>query len=123
MEQTLSERDSVTSLSHDSKSTFQKVTGKISEGISGLAQRVDSESSKIGDTRTGLLASVAPEIKKYGHMTAEALERSADYVNDLDLDEIKKDTKASIQRNPGKAVLIAAGVGLLLGALLKRRGI
>ncbi len=122
MEQTMSGRD-VVSPYHDSQSTFQKVTGKISEGISGLAQRLDSEASKIGDTTSGPLASVAPDIKKYGHMTAEALERSADYVKDLDLDELKENTQASIRRNPGRAVLIAAGAGFLLGALLKRRGI
>jgi ElaB/YqjD/DUF883 family membrane-anchored ribosome-binding protein len=123
MEQTLSGSDAVASPYHDSKSTFHKVTGKISEGISELAQRLDSESSRIGDATTGPLSAVAPEIKKYGHLTAEALERSADYVNNLDIDEIKVNTKAAIRRNPGRAVLIAAGAGFLLGALIKRRGI
>jgi len=119
----MSGQDGVGSPYQESKSTFQKVTGKISEGISGLAQRLDDETSKLGETRAGMLSSVAPEIQKYGHKTAEALERSADYINDLDIEEVKEQTKQSIQQNPGRALLIAAGVGLLLGALLKRRGI
>jgi len=121
MEQTMSGQDTLASPYHESKSTFQKVTGKISEGISGLAQRLDGEASKLGEAKTGLLSSVGPDIEKYGHKTAEALERSADYINDLDIEEVKEQTRQSIQRNPGTAVLIAVGAGLLLGALLKRK--
>jgi len=123
MEQTLSGQDAVASPYQQSQSTFRKVTGKISEGISELAQRVDSESAKLAESQSGPLSAVGPEIKKYGHITAEALERSADYINDLDIEEVKEQTKESIQRNPGRAVLIAAGAGFLLGAFLKRRGI
>jgi ElaB/YqjD/DUF883 family membrane-anchored ribosome-binding protein len=123
MEQITSEREGQVAPYNNSTPAFKKVTEKISEGISGIAQRIDSESSRIGEVQSGVISSVAPEIRKYGHMTAEALERSADYVHDLNIDELKDQTKASIRRNPGRAVLIAAGAGFLLGALFKRRGI
>jgi len=123
MDHTMTEWDSVPASSEKSQSGFRKVTGKISEGISGIADRLDREALKVGANPHGPLTSIAPEIKKYGHMTAEALERSANYVRDLDLDDVKEKTRVGVQRNPGRAILIAGAAGFILGALLKRRGL
>lgn len=57
----------------------------------------------------------------YGQRTADWLERTADYVGELDPKQIRTDLEAQARRNPGRTLLIAGGVGLLLGAMLRGR--
>jgi ElaB/YqjD/DUF883 family membrane-anchored ribosome-binding protein len=123
MDQLSATWDSVPATAVNEQSGLQKVTGKISQSISSFAKMVDKEASKIGDDPNGPLGAIAPDIKRYGHMTAEAMERSADYVRDFDIDEVKEKTKVEIQRNPGTAILVAGAAGFILGALLKRKGL
>jgi ElaB/YqjD/DUF883 family membrane-anchored ribosome-binding protein len=57
----------------------------------------------------------------YGWQVAELLDRSADYVRTLDLDQIKDDIQDEVRGNPGRSIAIAAASGLLIGVLLVRR--
>ena len=61
------------------------------------------------------------ELGHYGQQTANWLERSADYVGDMNPQQIKDDVKNQVRSNPGRTLLIAGGLGLLLGAVLRRR--
>jgi hypothetical protein len=66
-----------------------------------------------------------PEINEnygyYGQRAADWLERTADYVGELDPKQIRTDLEERVRRNPGRTLLIAGGVGLLLGAMLRGR--
>jgi ElaB/YqjD/DUF883 family membrane-anchored ribosome-binding protein len=59
--------------------------------------------------------------QEYGQRAADWLDRTADYVGELDPKQIRTDLENRVRRNPGSTLLIAGGVGLLLGALLRRR--
>ena len=61
------------------------------------------------------------ELGNYGQQAAQWLDRSADYVNDMNPQKIKDDVKNQVKANPGRTLLIAGGIGLLLGAVLRRR--
>ena len=61
------------------------------------------------------------DLGNYGQQAAQWLDRSADYVNDLNPQQIKDDVKNQVKANPGRTLLIAGGIGLLLGAVLRRR--
>ena len=105
------------------RSIFDSITGKVADGLLTAAHKVEDGVSQIEAHPPEILAGVAPTISKYGHSTAKALEQSADYVRNVDLEELKEDAEAKVRRNPGKSLLIAAGFGFLLGAILKRRGL
>jgi ElaB/YqjD/DUF883 family membrane-anchored ribosome-binding protein len=57
----------------------------------------------------------------YGWQAAGVLNRSADYVRDLNPDQIAGDVQNEVRRNPGRSLLIAAAAGLLVGVLVRRR--
>src|SRR5579885_1963272 len=104
-------------------SIFNSITEKVSDGLLVAAQRVDEGASQIQAHPPEALASMAPKIGEYGHTAARALERSADYIRDVDLEELKEEAETRVRQHPGKALLIAAGVGFVLGGLMKRRGL
>jgi len=105
------------------QSVFDSITGKIADGLLTAAHKVQDGVAQIEEHPPQVLAGVAPTIGKYGHTTAKALEQSADYIRNVDLEELKEDAETKVRQNPGKSLLIAAGVGFILGALLKRRGL
>ena len=57
----------------------------------------------------------------YGQRAADWLDRTADYVGEFDPKQVRADLEEQVRRNPGRTLLIAGGVGLLLGAMLRRR--
>ena len=61
------------------------------------------------------------DLSHYGQQAAEWLEQSANYVSDLNPQKIKDDVKNQVRANPGRTLLIAGGIGLLLGTVLRRR--
>ena len=113
----------VTGAGGQSGSVFNTVTEKVSEGLLAVAQRVEGGVAQIEANPPAALSSVAPTIGRYGHSAARALERSADYVRDLDLEQLKQDATAKVKRNPGTSLLIAAGIGFILGGMLKKKGL
>jgi ElaB/YqjD/DUF883 family membrane-anchored ribosome-binding protein len=60
------------------------------------------------------------KISNYGQQAERFLNRSSDYIRDLDLERVNTDIKEGVRRNPGRSLLIAGAVGLLLGVLVRR---
>ncbi|MFN7927927.1 MAG: hypothetical protein U0Y68_08260 [Blastocatellia bacterium] len=61
------------------------------------------------------------ELSKFGDQAASWLERSADYVNELEPQKLKSDLETTVRRNPGRSLLIVGLAGVVLGNLLRRR--
>lgn len=61
------------------------------------------------------------DLKHYGQQAANWLDKSAGYVSDMNPQQLKDDVKNQVQSNPGRSLLIAGGIGLLVGAVLRRR--
>ena len=61
------------------------------------------------------------DLKHYGQQAATWLDKSAGYVSDMNPQQLKDDVKNQVQSNPGRCLLIAGGIGLLVGAVLRRR--
>ncbi len=49
------------------------------------------------------------------------LNRSADYVEHLDLDQVKTEIQSLVRTHPGVSLLMAGAVGLVIGSLVRRR--
>lgn len=57
----------------------------------------------------------------YGHEASEILHQSAAYIREFEYNQAEAKVRGYIQQQPGKSLMIAGGVGLLLGLLLRRR--
>ena len=99
--------------SNRTNSTFDKVKSTISTKLHEAA-----------DNLSGKVRSVAgnnPNAAQYGDQAASWLNRSADYIDDLNPGQIRTDVQKQVRDNPGRSLLIAAAAGLILGAVIRRR--
>jgi hypothetical protein len=58
---------------------------------------------------------------RYGKQASEWLDHSAEYVRQFDYEQANARVRDCIGQNPGRSLLIAGGVGLIIGAVLRRR--
>ena len=61
------------------------------------------------------------EAPNFGSQASAWLHNSADYVERMEPKKIKDDITEQVRRNPGKSLLVASAVGLLLGAIFRRK--
>ncbi len=92
---------------------FDKVKTTISSKLHNAAQSLREKSQAYSGKNKDLAG--------YGNQTADWLNRSADYIEDINPQKLKGDIQNQVQQNPGRSLLIAAGVGLVLGSLFRRR--
>ena len=86
-------------------------------------------------TGTGTASALSQTAQDYGQRISEAATHAKDYVSDkvsvvsdkikdlqnADLGELAENAKNYARQKPGQALLISAGVGLLLGLILRGR--
>lgn len=96
-----------------SVSGFDKLTGIISDKLKTAADTLRNKAAEGNGQNNAVV--------QYGRQAATWLDSSADYVRDLDIDQIKTNVKDHVRQNPGRTLLIAGAAGLLLGALVRRR--
>ena len=86
-------------------------------------------------TGTGTAAALSQTAQEYGQKISEAASQAKDYVADkvavvgdkikdlknADLGELAENAKEYARQKPGQALLISAGVGLLLGLIIRGR--
>jgi len=61
------------------------------------------------------------QLGEYGRKAADWLDCSAEYVRNIDPDQVKQDIENQVRKNPGRSLLIAGAAGLFLGVLVRRR--
>jgi len=88
-----------------------------------------------GSTGTGAATGLSQTAHDYGQKISEVASQAKDYVTDkvsvvgdkfkelqnADLGELAENAKEYARKKPGQALLISAGVGLLLGMILRGR--
>ena len=104
-------------------------------GSMGTSGSIGTTGSTGGGTGTGTATALSQTAQEYGQRLSEAATHAKDYVTDkvsvvgdkikdlqnADLGELAENAKDYARRNPGQALLISAGVGLLLGMFLRGR--
>ena len=115
--------------------------GSINEGTTGTTGTTGSmgTTGSTGTTGSGTGAGAATALsqtaQEYGQRLTEVATHAKDYVTDkvsvvgdkikdlqnADLGELAENAKDYARKNPGQALLISAGVGLLLGLFLRGR--
>jgi ElaB/YqjD/DUF883 family membrane-anchored ribosome-binding protein len=92
--------------------TFDRVKTTLADRMSRAAQKLHEQSSKTGSES---------ELSSFGNRAADWLDRSADYVKEVEPQRLKSDIETQVRRNPGRSLLIAGAVGLVLGSIFRRR--
>ena len=93
-------------------STFDQVKSTVAEKLHAAAQSLHDTADR--STRPN-------ELSGFGHQAADWLDRSAEYVNQFEPARVRGDIEKQVRNNPGRSLLIAGAVGLVLGGLLRRR--
>lgn len=110
--------------------TYQSDMGLGGAGQSGeqsaLGQIKNTVAQKLADAAHALYQHTArveqpSEFSRLGQQAAGWLERSADYVSEMEPQKLKDDLAMQVRRNPGRSLLIVGAAGLVLGKLLRRR--
>ena len=81
-----------------------------------VADKLKSAAQALGQ-RSGQNSTVS----QYAGQAAGLLNNAADYVRDMEPDQVKADIQKQVRSNPGRSLLIAGVAGLVLGTLFRRR--
>ena len=60
-------------------------------------------------------------IAHYGKQASEWLDQSAEYVRQFDYEQADARVREYVRQSPGRSLLLAGAVGLIIGAILRRR--
>ena len=93
---------------------------KLEAGAEKLRSRNQS-GSYAGATGSGS-ASIATDDKmaEVSNRVAGGLQASADWIREADIDSMKSGIESQVKEHPGRTLLIAAGIGYLLGKAFRR---
>ena len=89
--------------------TLDNIKGKVADGLKSAAESLKQKGPQDG------------AMSDYVSQASGWLDNAADYVEDLDVAQVKSDIQRKVRSNPGRALLIAGAAGLVLGALFRRR--
>ncbi len=93
-------------------SGFENVKNKIADKLHHIAQTL-SEKAADPDTQTDVAACEK--------QASEWLDHSAEYIRQFDYKQADAKAREYVRQNPGRSILIAGAVGLIIGAILRRR--
>jgi ElaB/YqjD/DUF883 family membrane-anchored ribosome-binding protein len=85
----------------------------VADKLKAAARSLRTKAQQFGSDR--------PNTVKYGQQAADWLEDTSNYVRQFDGKRFKEDIEDNVRKNPGRTLLIAGAVGLVLGTLIRRR--
>ena len=109
--------------------------GSQGMGTTGQGTGTHGTTGQPGSGGTGTATALSQTAQDYGQRISEVATQAKDYVTDkvsvvgdkikdlqnADLGELAENAKEYARKKPGQALLISAGVGLLLGMILRGR--
>ncbi len=104
-----------------SRDRFQSQYRKISDDVRRGAERASSEIRRGRETAKEKYQDVAETAREKYRDVADTARRSYTRVSS-EAGNVSREVSLYVRDNPGKSVLIAAGVGFLLGLLIRRGG-
>ena len=90
-------------------STLNNIKTTVADKLKSAAQALSDRS---GQNTT---------VSQYAGQAAGLLNNAADYVRDIEPQQVKADLQKQVRSNPGRSLLIAGVAGLVLGTLFRRR--
>jgi ElaB/YqjD/DUF883 family membrane-anchored ribosome-binding protein len=84
-----------------------------------IADKIQKAAEALGEKTTNPDAHYG--MAQYGKQASEWLDQSADYIREFDYRQADAKIREYVGQKPGRSLLIAGGVGLVIGAILRRR--
>ena len=95
------------------KSTgFDNVKNSIADKLHGAAKDMGEKAAR-HDARSGMA--------HYAQQASEWLDQTAEYVRQFDYEQANAKVREYVKQSPGRSLLIAGAVGLVIGAFYRRR--
>ena len=126
-------KDSLSDAKDKAKSGLAGAKDKATELKATLADKLEAGANKLRSqqTSTGAYAGatdagstgIAAENGQLGQLTdklATGMQGTADFIRNADLDQMKSGIEKQVKENPGRSLLIAAGLGYLLGKAFRK---
>jgi len=110
--QNLQINDPTTVGNEPAQSTFNQIKSTVADKLHSAATTLHQTAGR-GDQQS--------DLSTFGHRAAGWLENSASYVSEIEPERVRRDLENHVRKNPGRTLLIAGAVGLVLGGLLRRR--
>jgi len=84
-----------------------------------IADKIHKVAEVLGDKARDQKAQSG--MAQYGKKASEWLDQSAEYVRQFDYEQADAGVREYVRQKPGRSLLIAGGIGLMIGAMLRRR--
>jgi ElaB/YqjD/DUF883 family membrane-anchored ribosome-binding protein len=84
-----------------------------------IADKIQKAADALGEKATNPDAHYG--MAQYGKQASEWLDQSAEYFRQFDYVQAEASVREYVGKRPGRSLLIAGGVGLIIGAVLRRR--
>jgi ElaB/YqjD/DUF883 family membrane-anchored ribosome-binding protein len=84
-----------------------------------IADQLEAVAEALGENATGQDAQSG--IAQYGKQASELLDLSAGYVRQFDYEQAQGRVRECIKQHPGRSLLVAGAIGLIIGVVLRRR--
>jgi len=97
--------------------TINKVKAQASNKAEQISETTAAYKAKVSDNLSG----AAEKVNQISHRAGDALNASSEYVKNFDLAETTQQVKKTIKQKPGFSLVIAGIFGLLIGLLIGRR--
>jgi ElaB/YqjD/DUF883 family membrane-anchored ribosome-binding protein len=95
------------------KSTgFGNVRNSIADAIHKVAEVLGNKAAD-QDAQSGMA--------QYGKQASKWLDQSADYVRQFEYEQADASVREYVKQSPGRSLLIAGAVGLIIGGIWRRR--
>ncbi|HVX41442.1 MAG TPA: hypothetical protein VHB25_17890 [Gemmatimonadaceae bacterium] len=98
------------------------LAGALESGADRLRQRVGGQSGSLAGATSGGSTAIANDgrMAQVGGKVASGMDATAQWLRDADLDGITSGIEQQVRDHPGRTLLMAVGVGYLLGKALRK---
>lgn len=108
--------------------SVSNVKDKIADNLSSVAESVHERADlaqsfldkKVDSLNVGAHRTFE-KMNHLGHTAADSIQRSSEYVKEIDLSELRQRVTERITARPELSIAIAGAFGILLGVLIARR--
>jgi ElaB/YqjD/DUF883 family membrane-anchored ribosome-binding protein len=92
----------------------------LESGAEKLRQRAGGDGMSGAGANGGSIAVTDDRMAQVSTKVAGGMEATADWLRDADLDSLKAGVERQVKEHPGRTLLIAVGLGYLLGKALRK---
>ncbi len=118
--------DTATTLKERVSDAAGKVKEKTEEFGRSVQHKIDEQRTPAADTLHCAASQIhesaemgSQKVRELAHGAADKLDATAGYIRDHDVQAMIGDVENVVRRYPGRSLLVAAGVGFLLGRALR----